>query len=123
MSRESEQMHADFAAGICPYGTVDYPTELAPCYPWALQAKPMISRAAAAVGEPVTVLMGDNRARKLAQARWAVMLGLRHAGWSTSRIGRALRRDHTTVMSGLERGKALMAHDRDFQRLYAAVAG
>lgn len=123
MSRESEQMHADFAAGICPYGAVDYPTELAPSYPWALQAKPLISRAADAVGEPVAVLLGDNRARKLAQARWAVMLVLRHAGWSTSRIGRALRRDHTTVMSGLERGRALMGNDSDFRRLYAVVAG
>lgn len=123
MTRESEQMHADFAAGICPYGALDYPTELAPHYPWAIQAKPLILRAAEAIGEPVAVLMGDNRAQKLAQARWAVMLGLRNAGWSLTRIGRALHRDHTTVMNGLERGKALMVGDSDFQQLYSVVVG
>jgi chromosomal replication initiator protein len=93
-------------------------------YPWGIQTAPMIERAAKAVGTPVDVLVGDNRARPLSHARWAVMLALWNAGWSTMRIGRALgNRDHTTVMHGLKKARELREVDADFERLCGIVRG
>lgn len=93
-------------------------------YPWGLQTAPMIARAAKAVGETPAVLMSDNRARHLTHARWAVMLALWNAGWSTMRIGREIgNRDHTTVMHGLKQARALREIDADFERLCGIVRG
>lgn len=41
----------------------------------------------------------------VSDARQDVYLALREAGWTLPRIGRALGRDHTTVMDGIARAK------------------
>ena len=68
-------------------------------------------------------LTGASRSVDLVRGRWAIMIVLSERGWSFPRIGAALGgRDHTTVMSGIRRGRAMAASDAGFARLVAAVA-
>lgn len=49
---------------------------------------------------PVDLLLGPVRSASVARARQFAMLLLRERGLSYPEIGRALNRDHTTVMAG-----------------------
>ena len=48
-------------------------------------------------------ITGPSRMRHLCEARREIMRQLRAKGWSTTRIGRLLNRDHSTVVDGLRR--------------------
>jgi hypothetical protein len=48
-------------------------------------------------------LIGSGRSRKFIAARAVVARVLRHRGWSTSQIGKVLRRDHSTIIHLLDR--------------------
>ena len=52
-------------------------------------------------GVPVADVLSDNRKRVVARVRQRIMCELVEADrWSLTQIGRALRRDHTTVLHG-----------------------
>lgn len=93
-------------------------------FPWAARTDDIIHRAAQSVGEKADDIKGPCRQPHIVRARWAVMLALREAGWSTPRIGRALNnRDHTTVRHGLLKGAELRATDSKFAAVCDWVAG
>lgn len=81
----------------------------------------IIERAAAISGYPVSVLRGPARDRPIYTVRWAVMAILRARGLSLATIGRLLNRDHTTIISGLERADRLR-RDPSFTDLLEALA-
>ena len=92
--------------------------------PYALQK---LTRAvvlvAAASGVSVADIKGASRTPIVCRARWATMHLMRARGLSTPQIGRALNRDHTTVLYGLDRVKALRLVNPDFDALCRKVAG
>lgn len=47
-------------------------------------------------------VIGTNRSRRMVAARAVVARILRDRGWSTSQIGRSLRRDHSTILHLLD---------------------
>ena len=56
---------------------------------------------------------------EIARARFAAMLlGREWAKMSLQKLGRVLKRDHTTVSYGSERAKQLMERDGDFRAMY-----
>lgn len=57
------------------------------------------------------LLLSPTRARAIARPRQALYLLLVEAGWSLSRAGRALRRDHTTISHGVRNAQRLMDVD------------
>jgi chromosomal replication initiation ATPase DnaA len=65
----------------------------------------VIENAARAWSVPVAELLGPGKRQRLCWARWSAMGALSDMGWSTPAIGRALNRDHTTVLYGLGRLK------------------
>ena len=68
-------------------------------------------------GVPREALARENRARELSHPRQVAMLiAARHRGYSTPRIGRALRRDHSTVVYGIRAAEARAAQDPDLAR-------
>lgn len=69
----------------------------------AYMAAPILARVADAHGLTPDDLRGPSRCAHVVQARWEAMAALRAEGASTTAIGRAVRRDHSTVMSGLRR--------------------
>ena len=81
----------------------------------------IIERAAEVSGYPVSVLRGPARDRPICMVRWAVMANLRARGLSLPTIGRLLNRDHTTVISGLERADRLR-RDPSFTHILEALA-
>ena len=60
-----------------------------------------INRAAEHHGVTAAEIKGRSRLGSVVAARQDVFLLLREAGWSFPRIGRAMSRDHTTVMHGV----------------------
>jgi chromosomal replication initiation ATPase DnaA len=80
----------------------------------------MIAAAARAEGLSSAAVLRDNRARPLVQVRRAVAHVARDAGYSLCMIGRALNRDHTTVLHHV-RWAAEHAADPDFAELCAIV--
>ncbi len=48
-------------------------------------------------------ILGPRRDQRACSARWAVMAALDDLGWSSTKIGNYLNRDHTTVLWGLGR--------------------
>lgn len=67
-----------------------------------------IMTASAAVSEiPMTTLFGPRRTRDYAHWRFAAMLVADRHGYSAAAIGRSMQKDHTTVLHGIERGKAI----------------
>lgn len=63
-----------------------------------------------------------SRARKYARPRFAVMHILsKCAGFSSSMIGRALDRDHTTVLNGLHRHGELMRRSAEYRAAYSVA--
>jgi len=63
----------------------------------------VIQNASEAWSIPVSDILGPTRRQRACWARWSAMGALRDMGWSTPAIGRALNRDHTTVLYGLGR--------------------
>ena len=66
-----------------------------------------ISRAAEHHGVTVDEIKGRSRLGPVAAARQDAFLALRQAGWSFPRIGRAMGRDHSTVMHGVARARSM----------------
>lgn len=62
----------------------------------------IIARIAEETGIQAERITGHERIRAVAHARQAVMLACHRAGHSKAAIGRALNRDHTTVMHGIK---------------------
>ncbi len=75
-----------------------------------------IQRAIAAhFGVPATEMVSDRRHRQVARPRQVAMYIARHATpHSLPQIGRAFRRDHTTVMHAIAQIEALMVADAEF---------
>lgn len=67
----------------------------------------LMARAAANHGVEPSLISSDARTRKVCQARWEVWASLHAMGYSTPRIGRLFNRDHSTVVHGLARHRAL----------------
>ena len=65
-----------------------------------------ISRAAEHHGVTVAEIKGRSRLGPAAAARQDVFPALRESGWSFQRIGKAMGRDHSTVMHGVAVAKA-----------------
>lgn len=73
------------------------------------------------VGRPE--LLGEGQAAHLVLARHTAMALVRQVhGISLPRIGRAFRRDHTSVLHAVRRIAALTAADPAFAAQYAALA-
>lgn len=81
-----------------------------------------IERASALFGVPVSVLRGPSRVPSVCRARFAVMYVMRAHHLSLTSIGNALRRHHTTVLSGLRRADDLACRDPEFLALVEAIA-
>ena len=81
-----------------------------------------IAAAADWLGVTPQELLGAKRDRHHSYARFALMLAFRRLGWSTPVIGKRLgNRDHTTVISGIERARHLMATDDEFAGLVRRI--
>lgn len=80
------------------------PTSLVPpSFPAFGVRKRVLAAACQLSGVPEGTLVGNGRGGELPRLRWAAMVALRHAGFSTPQIGKMLGgRDHTTVMHGLK---------------------
>ena len=50
-------------------------------------------------------VLGPRRTRHIVAARHNVMVALRARGWSTTRIGQIMDRDHSTVVHALQKAK------------------
>ena len=72
-----------------------------------------ISRAAEHHGVTVAEIKGRSRLGAVVAARQDVFLALRESGWSFPRIGRAMGRDHSTVMHGVARALVVARHSVD----------
>lgn len=59
------------------------------------------------IGATTDELLGHRRQPKLVRGRWIVAAVLKERGLSYPTIGRALKRDHTTIMHGID---ALPSH-------------
>ena len=106
-----------------PSGGLDPSARAAPRRIWSAWPAAVIATAADEVCASVGEITGGSRYARLVRARWAVMLALREAGWSSARIGRALGgRHHTTVLHGLKRAEALHATDAGFRAMCGRVA-
>lgn len=71
-----------------------------------------------------TALLSRSHARREARPRFALYwLVSEHVGLSMPRIGHLIgHRDHTTILSGIERAKGLHAHDPDWRARYDRAA-
>lgn len=83
------------------------------------QRMPHIIKAAEDItGVSATEILSARRERELMLIRWAIIRTARlHTYYSYPRIGRAMRRDHTSIMSSERRAAALYATDTDFRSL------
>lgn len=67
-------------------------------------------------------LIGEARDWHVAHRRWLVMLWLRETwGYSLPRIGKLLRRDHTTTLHGIRKARQKLETDPDYRALYATL--
>lgn len=68
-------------------------------------------------------LMQRDRRPHIAHARHALYCLMQQSGLSTGQIGRMVgHRDHSTVISGIDRAKGLLANDADFAARYERAA-
>lgn len=61
----------------------------------------LLDRVARSLGHTLERLRGPSRAKPIVNARWIAMAEAREAGFTYHEIGRALCRDHTTVIHGV----------------------
>jgi chromosomal replication initiation ATPase DnaA len=74
----------------------------------------IVTACAAEFGTTREQILGESREAPVVMARFAAMtLGRRLLGYSLPRIGRLLRRDHTTVLHGIRRIARMAAADTD----------
>lgn len=69
--------------------------------------KAIVDRVATETGIPVSDIMGRKKTAAIIEARFRCYAEANDAGFSYSAIGRAMKRDHTTVMAGAERHRAM----------------
>lgn len=81
----------------------------------------MVVRSAQMFGMAVSDLTGRSRMREYTEARYAVIVAGHHLGFSWSEIGRALNRDHTTIMDGYKRGSALCKSQYGFSDIVGEI--
>lgn len=75
----------------------------------------IIPAVAAAAGITSREILSERRERRAVQARHAAMwLAREMSGYSYPAIGRAFRRDHTSVLYGVARTETRLARDADF---------
>lgn len=63
-------------------------------------------------------ILSRKRTRKVADARKAVCLILRHKGLSLPSIGELIKRDPATILFAERGGKALLDIDKDFRQRF-----
>lgn len=68
-------------------------------------------------------ILGNARFKFVVHARWAVMAGLHRRGWSYARIGKLMKKDHTTIMYGVHKVNELVQHDSKFASIVDDIAG
>ena len=81
-----------------------------------------IERASALSGVPVWILRSDCRLRGLCLVRFAAMSAMRRKGMTLPAIGQAMRRDHSTVLSGIRKADAYAARYPRFMAFVEALA-
>lgn len=74
-----------------------------------MQIEDIISNVAHVTGISAAAICGPRRDEEVIEARHIAMYLANRDGASYARIGRAMRRDHTTVMAGVRSIKAKMA--------------
>lgn len=67
-------------------------------------------------------LIGDNRFVEMTRPRMALYKVYRDRGMSLTQIGRYLKRDHSTVLSGLRRIEVVMAEDPTYREQVESLA-
>jgi chromosomal replication initiation ATPase DnaA len=67
-------------------------------------------------------LLGQSRNGYVCRVRFAVMLAAKRRGKSSPQIGKALSRDHTTILNGWKRGSELLAADPSFAALVTEIS-
>lgn len=77
----------------------------------------ILERAAASYGTTVADLIGPRRFARLTKPRQAAAWALRHIGLTLCEIGELLHRDHTTIISSIERAE----HRADSDEEYAQI--
>lgn len=83
-----------------------------------------IAKAAEVFEVSTTDMLGERQTKPISRARWSVMLVLRDKrGMSYPAIGSKLGdRDHSTVIHGINRAKAIMQTDPEFAEQCRAVS-
>lgn len=76
---------------------------------------PMVERAAKVFDTTTKDILSDSRFREHVRARWAIMITAFELGYPFCGIGRALNRDHSTVMHGVDRAYYMMPRDLAFR--------
>lgn len=69
----------------------------------------------------VADIMGKSRKSRLAEARRIVSGISRRFGWNLARIGRAMNRDHSTVMYQIEKFEHFLKNEDDYRDLVEQV--
>ena len=72
----------------------------------SLQIRSVIQRVAESTGVPMEDILSTNRQPSIVRARDSVAQELRARGLSLKEIGRALGRDHKTVLHALRKERA-----------------
>lgn len=83
----------------------------------------LIDRVSEALGISHGELIGEGRSYRFVMARAVVARVLRDRGWATTQIGRALRRDHSTVINLLKRWPHWSAMSAEAAAAYEAERG
>lgn len=65
----------------------------------------LVADASRQTGASVSEIMSERRTGLIARARGRVICGLHNRGYSASAIGRALNRDHSTVLHWIRKGR------------------
>lgn len=82
-----------------------------------------IERASAISGYPLAVLRGPCRLRPICLIRWAAMTAMRRKGMSYPAIGRAIHRNHATVINGVRQARRYAARDAVYAAFLERLAG
>jgi hypothetical protein len=71
---------------------------------------------------PFETLTGTSRRRRHVRPRMAVYCVAADQGWAFAHIGRVLKRDHTTVLSGCESARIYSKYDPEFAQRLSRLA-
>lgn len=88
----------------------------------ALRVMDVINVSARVCGVPKSKLLSHSRTREISRIRYIAYLVGRWAGHSTPQIGKALGRDHSTVIHGIERCCEIMRADPQYRKLVVYIA-